>query len=487
MWATFLIVLLALVVFLVAVLLIRAGGYLRPVEPVEPAELPEVDAEAVALRLGTAIRCETVSQDIDRPADPLELVKLQLELQRAYPLAHAALLRERVSDYGWVYIWKGAEPDLLPVMLCAHLDVIPADPNSLDEWEQPPFSGALAEGYVYGRGALDDKSQAVTILEAVETLLQAGYQPRRTVYLAFGADEEIGGYRGTARIAEWLEARGERLEAVLDEGGGVVRGILPGVNSPAAMIGVSEKGYLTLHLTVQGVEGHTSTPPPSTAIGVLARAVQRLESNPLPARLDFIRRTYKEAGAAASPWLQLVLANAWLFGGLIRRRLSASPQTNAALRTTTAVTMIQGGIKDNVLPPKAEAAVNFRLMPGDSAAGVIDFVRRAIADERVSMDVPEGGSWEASPVTDTASEAYRSLCRSARRVYPDAVAVPYLVLSATDGRHYTGLSSQVFRFTPFELDRDDLERIHGMNERISVQTLARMVQFYTLLLQEWAG
>lgn len=487
MWATILIILLALIAFLAAVILIRAGGYLRPAEPLESAELPEVDAEAAALRLGAAIRCETISHDIDQPADPLELVKLQLELQRAYPLTHAALQRERVSDYGLVYIWKGADPDLPPVMLCAHLDVIPADPQSLDEWEQPPFSGAVADGYVYGRGALDDKSQVVAILEAVESLLQAGFQPQRTVYLAFGADEEIGGYRGAARIAEWLEARGERLEAVLDEGGGVVRGVLPGIDVPAAMIGVSEKGYLTLRLSVEGATGHASTPPPSSAIGVLARAIQRLESNPLPARLDFIRSTYRGVGAAASPWLQLVIANNWLFGGLLRRRLSASPQTNAAIRTTAAATLIQGGIKDNVLPPKAEAAVNFRLMPGDSVADVIDFVRRVIADGRVNVEVPEGGAWEAAPVADTDSQAYRSLSRAARQVYPDAVAAPYLVLSATDGRHYAGLTGQVFRFTPFELDREDLERIHGVNERISILTLARMVQFYTLLLQDWAS
>ncbi len=487
MWATFLIILLALVVFLAAVILIRAGGYLRPVEPLEPVELPEVDAEAAALRLGAAIRCETVSQSVDQPADPLELVKLQLELQRAYPLAHAALQRERISDYGLLYIWKGAQPELPPVMLCAHLDVIPVDPQSLDQWDQPPFSGALADGCVYGRGALDDKSQAVTLLEAVEALLQAGFQPRRTVYLAFGADEEIGGIRGAARIAEWLEARGERLEAVLDEGGGVVHGVLPGVNIPAAMIGISEKGYLTLRLSVEGVSGHASTPPPSTVIGVLARAIERLESNPMPARLDFIRRAYRAVGAGASPRLQLVFANSWLFGGLLRRRMSADPQTNASIRTTAAATMIQGGLKDNILPPKAEAAVNFRLLPGDTVAGVIDYVRRTIADERVSIEVPEGGAWEASPVADTDSESYGSLCRAVRQVYPDAAAVPYLVLSATDARHYAGLTGQIFRFTPFELDREDLGRIHGVNERISVHTLRRMVQFYILLLQEWAG
>jgi len=487
MWATILIVLLALVVFLAALLFIRAGSYLRPAEPLEPAELPEVDAEAVAVHLGAAIRFETVSQDIDQPADPLELVKLQRELQRFYPLTHAALRREYVSDYGLLYIWTGAQAELPPVMLCAHLDVVPVDSQTLDHWNQPPFSGAQVDGYVCGRGALDDKSQAVTILEAVERLLEAGFQPQRTVYLAFGEDEEIGGYRGAARIAEWLSERGEQLEAVLDEGGAVVHGMLPGVDGPAALVGVSEKGYLTLRLSVQGGEGHSSAPPPSSAIGVLARALQRLESSPLPARLDFIRSTAKAIGAAASPWMQLTFANTWLFGGLLRRRLSASAQTNAAIRTTTALTMIRGGIKDNLLPPLAEAAVNFRLMPGDSIADVCDFVRRVIADERVSIEVPEGGAWEAAPVSASDGEAYRSLTRAIRQVYPDSVAAPYLTMATTDSRHYTGLSGQVFRFTPYELDRSGLEQMHGVNERIPVETLARMVQFYTLLLQDWAG
>jgi carboxypeptidase PM20D1 len=406
---------------------------------------------------------------------------------RNYPLTHATLQREYVSDYGLLYMWKGSQPELQPVLLCAHLDVVPADPQNLDQWDHPPFSGTVEGEYVHGRGALDDKVQAITILEAIELLLRSDFQPQRTVYLAFGEDEEAGGYSGAAKIAAWLQERGEQLEAILDEGGAVIHGILPGLDGPAAMVGVTEKGYMTLRLTVQKSNGHSSAPPASTAIGILARAVQRLETHPLPARLKFIRETYKAVGASASPWVQIFFANTWLFGGLLRRRMQSSPQTNASIRTTTAVTMFHSGYKDNILPEKAEAAINFRLAPGDSIASVCDHARKVIADERVDLEVPEGSAWEASPVSNTDGAAYLSLKRAIRQVYPEAAVAPMLVLSATDSHHYIGVCNQIFRFTPFELNQEELERVHNVNERIAVKTLSRMVQFYFLLLKDWAA
>ncbi len=487
MLATPVIILLVLLVFLAAIILFRTSSYLRTQEPVELVDLPEVDAEAVAGRLAEAIRCETVSHWVDQPADPLELLKLQLLLQRNYPLTNTALQREIVSDYGLLYVWKGANPETQPVLLCAHLDVVATDPQSIDQWEQPPFSGEVADGYLYGRGALDDKGQAVAILEAIELLLRDGFQPQRTVYLALGEDEEIGGMRGAAKIAAYLQERGEQIEVILDEGGGVIHGILPGLNTPAAMVGVTEKGYLTLHLTVQTETGHSSAPSMKSAIGILARAVQLLEDNPLPARLGFIRRTYQAIGSSASPWMQMVLANTWLFGGILRRRMEANIQTNASIRTSTAVTMIQGGFKDNILPRKAEALVNFRLLPGNTIASVCEHVRKVIGDERVELEVPEGAAWEASPITDTDEQAYQSLSRVIRQVYPEAVVAPYLTLAVTDSHHFTGLCSQIFRFTPFALNQTELERVHGINERISLQNLERMVQFYNLLLRDWAA
>lgn len=487
MLATPVIILLVLLVFLAAIILFRTSSFLRTQEPVELVDLPEVDVEAVAGRLAEAIRCETVSVRVDHPADPLELLKLQLLLQRNYPLTNTALQREIISDYGLLYAWKGANPETQPVLLCAHLDVVAADPQSLDQWDQPPFSGEVADGHVYGRGALDDKGQAVAILEAIELLLRDGFQPQRTVYLALGEDEEIGGMRGAAKIAAYLQERGEQLEAILDEGGGVIHGILPGLNTPAAMVGVAEKGYLTLHLTVESETGHSSAPLTSSSIGIMARAIQRLETNPLPAHIEFIRRTYQAIGSSASPWMQMVFANSWLFGGLLRRRMEASAQTSASIRTTTAVTMIQGGFKDNVLAKKAEAVVNFRLMPGDSIASVCEHVRKLISDERVELEVPQGAGWEAAPVSETDGQAFKSLSRVIRQVYPDAVIAPYLTLAVTDSHHYTGLCNQIYRFTPFALNQTELERVHGTNERISLVNLERMVQFYHLLLLDWAA
>jgi len=487
MATTALIILLVLLVFLAAIILIRASAYLRSPEPIDLVDLPEVDTEMVALRLAEAVKCETISTWIDKPADPLELLKVQLQLQRNYPLTNTSLQREIVSDYGLLYAWKGANPETQPVMLCTHLDVVAVDPSTLDQWDHPPFSGEVADGYVYGRGTLDDKGQAVTILEAVEQLLRDGFQPQRTVYIAIGEDEEIGGTRGAAKIAAYLQERGELLEAILDEGGAVIQGILPGLNTPAAVVGVAEKGYLSLHLTVQSASGHSSSPTSHSAIGILAQAIQRLEDHPLPARLDFIRRSYRAAGAGVSPWIQLVMANTWLFGGILRKRLASNIHTNASIRTTTAVTMIQGGYKDNIMPRKAEALVNFRLMPGDTIASVCDFVRKVIGDPRVEIEVPEGAGWESPPQTDTDSQAFQGLSRVIRQVYPDAAVAPYLTLAVTDSHHYTGICSRIFRFTPFLLNETELERVHGVNERISLTNLERMVQFYHLLLRAWAS
>ncbi len=188
-----------------------------------------------------------------------------------YPLLHATATKTLISDYSLVYRWEGTDPDLDPVLFLAHQDVVPADPGSLDEWTHPPFSGAIEDGFIWGRGTLDCKNQLIGALEAAETLLQIGYQPRRTVLFAFGHDEEIGGPNGAQKISGWLQEQGIRAAAVLDEGGTILEGGFPGVNSPVAVIGIVEKGHIDVRMTVTGSPGHASTPPRHTAIGILAR------------------------------------------------------------------------------------------------------------------------------------------------------------------------------------------------------------------------
>jgi carboxypeptidase PM20D1 len=339
------------------------------------------------------------------------------------------------------------------------------------KWTHPPFAGRIADGYIWGRGALDDKVSVLAIL------------PRRTIYLAFGHDEEIGGLGGAAKIAALLHARGIRLEYVLDEGGTITKGILPGVSSPVAMVGIAEKGYVSLALTVESSGGHSSMPPRHTAVGILSSAIHKLERNPFPAKIQGPTRALLETvGPNLAFGQRLVMANLWLFDSLVKRRLSASPLSDALIRTTTAATMFEGSVKENLLPAKARAVVNFRILPGESSRSVIHHVRNAIDDPRIRI-APLDLSIEPSPVSDINSSGYSNLQRTIRQTFPDAIVAPWLLVAATDSRHYAGLSDNVYRFAPLQLTRQDVPRLHGTDERIPVADYKHCVKFYIQLIR----
>ena len=471
---------------LVAVLLVGAFRLTSKQPDVEPMANVRVDAVGAAERLAQALTFRTVSNEDAGRVDTSAFLALHDYLKEAFPDVHAALKREVVSGLSLLYTWPGRDASQPPILLLSHLDVVPVETPAA--WAHGPFDGTIADGYVWGRGALDVKSGVTGILEAVEMLLADGFEPQQTVYLAFGHDEEVGGRRGAAEIAALLKARGVRLAFVLDEGGAIVRDALPGLAAPLAVIGIAEKGYASLELTVQGAGGHSSQPPPQTAIGILGAAVARLEQHPFPARLDGpTSKMFDHVGPEmAWPW-RVVFGNRWLFGPLVKARLSKVPATNAAIRTTTATTMIEGGVKNNVLPTSARAVVNFRLLPGESVEGVARRVRETVADARVAVQVLPLSLSEPSPVSSTTSDGYRTLARTIRQVLPEAVVAPYVVIGATDARHYAALADDVYRFAALELGPDDRSRIHGLNERIAVDGYARIVAFYYQLLRNTGG
>jgi carboxypeptidase PM20D1 len=487
MLVSILIILLVILLFIIAFVLVRTLTFARPFEPVEPVEGLEVEAPVVAEHLSNAIRCETVSQLERNQPNRKTLLELHRALERMYPRLHTSLKCETIKDYTLLYTWEGHDPELSPILLAGHLDVVPADPASLKEWTHPPFSGQVADGFVWGRGALDIKEQVITVMEAVEQLLKSGYQPGRTVYLAFGHDEEMGGLSGAKEIAELLKSRGIRLEAVLDEGSFIMENILPGTKVPVAVIGTAEKGMLTLELNVEAETGHSSTPPARTAIGILSEAILNLEENPLPARTTYARSLFRGVGIASPVFYQMAFANLWLFGGLIKRQMSKNPQTNAIIRTTTATTVIAGGIKENVLPRQAKALVNFRLLPGTSIADVCTHAHKMIDDKRVAFQPVEGGAWEATSLSPTGSAAYLTLEKTIRQTFGNLPVASFLVLGATDSRHYAGLCENIYRFTPLTIDPESLKGIHGVNERVSVEALGKMVKFYGQLIQNWGA
>ncbi len=458
------------------VLVLAARTVLVRSRQVTPGPAPVTVAESTAVaRLAGALCIPTVSGE----AEPMR--RLHAYLRESFPRTFAQLEVETVNELSLVLRWPGSDPSLLPILMLGHLDVVPVEPGTAGDWTHPPFSGAVADGYVWGRGALDNKQGVLGCLEAVETLLASGFSPRRGVWLAFGHDEEIGGSDGARQIAALFAARGRRFDSVIDEGLPIAgAGMVPGIATPVALIGIGEKGFLSLELTAQGAGGHSSTPPRSTPIGILGRALARLEENPMPARLDgAMGRTMEVLAPEVDLGTRVAFANLWCFDWLVLSQLGENPPADALVRTTTAVTVFRGGVQDNVLPQSARAVVNFRILPGDTVEDVERHVRETVDDPRVTIALHLGEPGDdPPPLADTAGAAYRRLEATLRQCFPEAIVAPSLVSGATDSRHYRALSDTVLRVMPVRASFDDAARVHGTDERLGTANYAEICGFY---------
>lgn len=481
--------LLALLLLLAAVLVgntLRQGSRQVVVPPLQPLA---VDKAAIAESMAIAVRAKTVSGLLDPAGVAAEFDTLHAHLRSRYPLAHATLKQEVVGGHSLLYTWQGSDPQALPILLLAHQDVVPIAPGTEALWKKPPFAGMIEDGFVWGRGTLDNKGNTITQLEAVEALLKAGFKPRRTVYFVFGHDEEVGGQLGAVPIAAMLKQRGVKLEFVLDEGLAVTEGILPGVAKPLALIGLGEKGSVSLRLRATGKPGHSSMPPGpgDTAIGMLSAALARLDAKPMPGGIDGAAARMFEAIAPELPFGQrLAMSNLWLLKPVVENMLGKGAATNAMMRTTTAMTILNAGNKENVLPGVADAVVNFRILPGDSVASVTEFVKQTIADPRIEVS-PLGPGFEPSKLASPDAAPFKLIERTVREVFPDALVAPGLMLAASDARHFQELTEQSYRFMPIRFQSADLQRVHGTDERIAVDQLADMVRFYHRLLSQGAN
>jgi carboxypeptidase PM20D1 len=461
---------------------LRASGDRRTQTNIESAPLVAI-RDGAAARLAGAIRIPTVSHDEASGFDSEAFQSLHTYLQLAFPRVHCRLRRESVETHSLLYTWKGSDPTLKPVLLMGHMDVVPVEPGTEGTWKHEPFSGTIADGYIWGRGAIDNKSGVLGTLEAVEMLLLEGFRPARTIYLAYGHDEEVGGTRGANEIAALLRRRGVQLEMVLDEGGVIADGVLSGISSPIALVGIAEKGFVSVELSASAPGGHSSLPPRQTAIGIVANAVTRLEKNSMTARLDGATRQMFDRLASYFPFGQrLAFTNLWLTRPLVLAKLEASPTTNAMVRTTTAATVFHSGTKDNVLPTTARAIINSRILPNDSVAGVLEHVRRVVDDDRIELRVVGRFSAEPSALSSTDSASFRILDQTIRGIAPDAIVAPYLVVVVTDARYFSGLSDNIFRFLPLRLGAADLKRMHGTDERIAVGNYENAIRLYRQLV-----
>jgi carboxypeptidase PM20D1 len=458
-----------------------------PREPTPPSVGdPEAAGAAFLEHLAAAIRIETVSHEDTSTIDFGAFARFREFLAATYPLVHQRLELEMVAEHSLLYTWTGTDPIAAPTVLLAHQDVVPVEPGTEEDWEQPPFSGAEDDWYLYGRGALDDKGSLIGIFEAVESMLAEGFEPVATIYIACGHDEEIGG-TGAGAIADLLAERDVRPALVLDEGGAVAVDFMPDIDTPIALIGIGEKGYVNLRLTATGQGGHSSSPPAHTAIGLLGAAIAALEDRPMPPRLDAQRGFFEAAGELMTGPQAMAMKRPDLFGAVIERRMSAQPMMNALIRTTAAATIIEGGVKPNVLPQEASAMINFRIMPGDTRESVLDHVRNVVGPG-IEVTVDES-SFTADPpqMADPGSEQFALVAELAREHCGAGAIAPWILTGATDSRHFIPIADQVLRFAPLTASPDDFTRFHGTGERIRRSDADTVVAFYRALVARVGG
>ena len=479
---------LSVVVIGAGVVAVRTATYKPPgladTSGVKLAAVRAVDTAKAARNLSQAIRFNTVTHQDPAEDQPGEWDKLHAFLQTAYPAAHAVMTREIVGKQSLIYTWAGSDPSLAPIILMAHQDVVPVTPGTEGNWKHPPFSGEIADGAVWGRGAVDDKGTLITLFEALDSLAAQGFKPKRSIILVSGEDEEVRG-TGARAAAAALKARGVKALFVLDEGLAVITDN-PVSHKPVALVGVAEKGYATLQITAPAPGGHSSTPPKDTGVTTLSRAVLAVAGKPFPMKFsgpgaDMLRTL---APGAPTP-VKMAVANEWLFGPLLISQFSASPAGAAMLHTTIAPTMLKGSPKENVLPQDATAWINYRISPDDSSASVMARAQAAVGKLPVKL------SWlkppeEPSPVSSTSSEGWK-LIAAVAGAEANAPVAPSLVLGGTDSRYLSGVAGDVYRFAPTWMSLTDSEMIHGTNEHMTLENLTRMVRFYERLVETACG
>jgi carboxypeptidase PM20D1 len=483
---TFIYVPIALIIFMAAWMLIRTLSLQKVPVDVPLAEKPQIDREKVSRHLSEAIQVKTISKPVMTDEDRSVFLEMHTWIENAYPLIAQKLERTPINKYSLLFKWQGSEPNLKPVLLNAHMDVVPVDEKTRNEWKTDPFSGEIRDGFVWGRGTLDMKGIIIGLLESAEDLLASGYVPKRTIYLTFGHDEEISGFQGSLKIMEYLKSKGVQLAAVLDEAGMLTLGSLTDVDTPVALIGTTEKGYLTIKLSADGKPGHSSRPPRQTAVGIISRAIAMMDDNRMPATLKNVLPTLKKIGYLLPFSMQFAVANAGFLKQILVNQLEKLPETNALIRTTHAATLIEGGIKDNILPASATATVNMRLLPGDTIEGAMGHFGKAINDPRVKMEIAnEASGWEASKISSIEDSAYLTLELVVRQIFDNVPVAPFVFLAATDSRFYQPICNNIYKFSPYLITPEDQTGIHGINERISQDALAKMVSFYLRLMRVW--
>lgn len=474
-------------------------------EPVKVA----VTEKSIA-RFSGGLKFETVSHIDSADNNFAEYEAFREYVRNAYPRIFEQLDDTLINGHQWILRWKGKNASLAPLLWMAHYDVVhpgeyndehdhdgqnmfeindepaPVPTEEFEEWKYPPFSGAVAEGRIYGRGALDMKNVMFSLLEAADTLMAQGFNPERDIYFTFNPDEEVGGLRGARKAAEYFKSNGIRFEAIYDEGGIIATpGTVDGVNQNIALVGLGEKGVVGYRIKVKGTGGHSSMPPLQTAAGKAAIIMERLEKNQMPQRLigptaDFLNL----AGSGMGFVSKMAIANQWLFKGILLNKMAEVPQSNALTRSTTAITMLKGSNGVNVLPQVVEVVVNYRILPGETSEDVLNHIKKQCEGFDVEIDamrIPV----EPSAISPADGRAFDIIRKGVAQYYPETIVSPYVTIGATDSKHMGDLSDRIYRFAPVLLHPAEQRTIHNFNEYITIENYGRMIAYYTYLISHY--
>lgn len=454
----------------------------KQLQNIKHSQSVPLDRTSIIKRLSKILQYKTISYQDSLLVQNNEFLDLHAYIKTAFPLMHKVLKREVFSSYTLFYTWEGKNKVLEPILFSGHLDVVPAIQDAGNQWKHPPFSGYIDNEYIWGRGTLDNKGPVISIIESVEQLLKEGFEPERTICFVFTHDEEIGGINGASTIAKMFELNNLKFNYILDEGGTITNGMIPGIEKSVAMIGIAEKGALNIELTVNQIGGTSAIPPQNTSIGILSKAIYNLEKNQCSMMIaGATKQMFNYIGREMNFLNKSLFANLWIFSGTLKRRMSKSQTTHALLRTTTATTMFNGGVKVNVLPSEAKAVISFRVIQGDSVEDILKHIEKTISDKRVKIKIL-GYSIEPSPISEVDSQEFNHIQKSINEVFSDIIVTPYLWTGATNSKHFVKFTNNIYRFSPLYIDKKNSQSIHGINEKISIDNFLKCIEFYRQLI-----
>ena len=473
-----LIVLGAILVLLVAIVLARTFAF-RPQEEVPMPEFPvKCNGDKAVRDLQAMVQCKTVSYVDESLEDDAEFEKFYALLPALFPNVYRACEYTQITKRSILFRWKGKDSSKCRVMM-AHYDVVPVQEKG---WTKPAFAGILEDGVLWGRGTLDTKGTLNGVLQAAEQLIGENFVPQNDIYFAFAGNEEQDGY-GAPSIVSYFKERGIQPLAVVDEGGAVVEKVFPGVKEPCALVGIGEKGMFNLRFSVKSKGGHASSPTPNTPVVKLSKACVKAEKHPFAFRISPpVQKLFDTLGRRSTFVYRMIFANLWLFGGLLNLICKMSGgELNALVRTTVAFTQMEGSQAPNVIPAQAEMVANLRIMCGETVQSAQAHLEKVIGDKDIEYSTIYASN--PSAVSRADGEEWERLKTAISQTWSGVIVSPYLMLACSDSRHYGEICDCVYRFSAMALSKEERGMIHGNDERIPVQTVQKIVEFYLRLLK----